>query len=92
MSKQGWLPNYRYNEVENGRRVGLATLPPSVSRLSRQCEILNISQPYRAPRPVTGQLYFVLLYPEYEDTRFLRNIRKALPKLHGATSQMMSST
>jgi hypothetical protein len=31
----------------------------TVSRLSRQCEILNISQPYRPPRPVMGQRYFM---------------------------------
>jgi hypothetical protein len=31
---------------------------PSVSRLSRQCEILNISQPHRHPRPVTGIVLF----------------------------------
>jgi hypothetical protein len=31
----------------------------TVSRLSRQCGIINISQPYRPPRPVTG---IALLY------------------------------
>jgi hypothetical protein len=30
------------------------TSPPSVSRLSRQCGILNISQSNRPSRPVTG--------------------------------------
>jgi hypothetical protein len=45
--------------VERGFCVGLTTLPPSVSRLSRQCGILNISQLYRTPCPVTG---IALLY------------------------------
>jgi hypothetical protein len=45
--------------IECGRCVGLTTLPPSVSRLSRQCWILNISEPYRPAWPVTG---IALLY------------------------------
>jgi hypothetical protein len=50
--------------VERGRCVGLTTLPSSVSRLYRQCGILNISQPYRSPRPVMGILIYSLhIYP-----------------------------
>jgi hypothetical protein len=37
----------------------------TVSRLSRQCGILNIAQLYRPPRPVTGIAFFLLfLYPK----------------------------
>jgi hypothetical protein len=38
-------------------------MPPSVSQLSRQHGILNISQPYRPPEPVMGDIFtFLTLY------------------------------
>jgi hypothetical protein len=40
--------------AKRGRHIRLTILPPSVSRLSRQCGILDILQHYRPPRPVTG--------------------------------------
>jgi hypothetical protein len=40
--------------------VVLTNLPPSVSQLSKQYGILNISQPYRPPRPVKGTALHLL--------------------------------
>jgi hypothetical protein len=48
--------------VNCGRCVGLTIWLASVCRLSRQCGILNTSQPYRPPRPVTGIALLLYLF------------------------------
>jgi hypothetical protein len=51
----------------------LTTQPPSFSRLSRQCGILDFSQPYRLPQPITE---IALLYDRVKEDEMGRTCIK----------------
>jgi hypothetical protein len=55
--------------ADRGCHVVSVTNPQlTVSRLSRQCGILNISQPYRPPRPVT-RITLLVLFTEWRERK-----------------------
>jgi hypothetical protein len=63
----------------------------TVSRLSRQCGILNISQPYRLPRPVRGQLYYRVVFLYFTGISVLNLHKMKLTCTYDANYREMSN-